>query len=137
MPVLTGPCPQDISLAKALNALSPAAQNKHDITNAHGVDIILGGHDHLYYVSRGVTSWEGYDTKQAVLGAEEDQGDVLVVKVCTMCPGVRCSLFPYILTAQSGTDFRDLSSFNLELEDTPAGSVRRKVVKSIKGLYWL
>jgi 5'-nucleotidase len=67
----------------------------------------------LYYVSRGVTSWEGYDVNQDVLGAEADKGDVLLVK--------------------SGTDFRDLSEFELELEDTKEGSVRKKVIKSING----
>lgn len=60
-----------------------------------------------------MTSWEGYDLTQEVLGAEGDKGDVLVVK--------------------SGTDFRDLSEFTLELEDTPSGSIRRKVIKSIIG----
>lgn len=77
------------------------------------MDILLGGHDHLYYVSKGATSWEDYDVKQEVLGAENDKGDVLLVK--------------------SGTDFRDLSEFTLELEDTPSGSVRRKTIKSITG----
>ncbi|OCH95318.1 Metallo-dependent phosphatase [Obba rivulosa] len=105
--------PNDVHLAKALNALSPSAQAKRSIINEHGADIILGGHDHLYYVSRGVTSWENYDTTQPVLGAEDDHGDVLIVK--------------------SGTDFRDLSEFTLQLEDTPSGSVRRKVIKEIRG----
>jgi 5'-nucleotidase len=74
----------------------------------------LGGHDHLYYISKGVTSWEGYDVNSEVLGAEKDEGDILVVK--------------------SGTDFRDLSEFTLELEDTPEGSVRSKLIKGIKGI---
>ncbi|GBE86672.1 Metallo-dependent phosphatase [Sparassis crispa] len=105
--------PNDITLAKALNALSPSAQLDQPIESKHGVDIILGGHDHVYYVSRGVTSWEGYDTNTPVLGAEGDLGDVLIVK--------------------SGTDFRDLSEFTLELADTCPGSVRRKVIKEIRG----
>ncbi|OBZ75651.1 Trifunctional nucleotide phosphoesterase protein YfkN [Grifola frondosa] len=105
--------PNDIKLAKALHALSPAAQAKQSIADMHGVDIIFGGHDHLYYVSRGVTSWEDYDTTQPVLGAEADEGDVLIVK--------------------SGTDFRDLSECTLELEDTPRGSVRKKVIRTISG----
>lgn len=100
-------------LAKSINAHSPAVQDKESTANKHGADIILGGHDHLYYISRGVTSWDGYDITQAVLGAEEDHGDVLIVK--------------------SGTDFRDLSEFTLELEDTPKGSVRTKLIKSIRG----
>lgn len=104
---------QDIKLAKSINALSPSAQESQPIENIHGADIIFGGHDHLYYVSRGVTSWEGYDLEQEVLGGEEDHGDVLVVK--------------------SGTDFRDLSEIALELVDTPEGSIRRKVIKTIRG----
>ena len=50
---------------------------------------------------------------QDYLGGEEDHGDVLVVK--------------------TGTDFRDLSVLTLELVDTPEGSVRKKVIKTIKG----
>ncbi|KAI0747874.1 Metallo-dependent phosphatase [Daedaleopsis nitida] len=105
--------PNDVALAKSLNALSPSAQENNPIDNVHGVDLILGGHDHLYYISKGVTSWDGYDLKQEVLGAEQDKGDVLVIK--------------------SGTDFRDLSEFTLELADTSEGSVRRKVIRTIKG----
>ena len=81
----------------------------------HGADIVFGGHDHLYYISKGVTSWENHDINQDVLGGEEDHGDVLVVK--------------------SGTDFRDLSECTLELADTPDGSVRRKVIREIRGQY--
>lgn len=65
--------PNDIALAKALFALSPASQEKSSIASEHGVDLILGGHDHLYYISRGVTEWKDYDTTQTVLGAEEDK----------------------------------------------------------------
>ncbi len=60
-----------------------------------------------------MSAWEGYDTAQDALGAEEDHGDVLVAK--------------------SGTDFRDLSEIVLELEDTPEGSIRKKVIKEITG----
>jgi 2',3'-cyclic-nucleotide 2'-phosphodiesterase (5'-nucleotidase family) len=79
------------------------------------VDILLGGHDHMYYVSRGVDSWEGYDISQESLGAEADNGNILVIK--------------------SGTDFRDLSEISLELEDTQVGDnvVRRKIIKKITG----
>ncbi|KAI0031814.1 Metallo-dependent phosphatase [Vararia minispora EC-137] len=103
----------DIKLAKALLALTPAAQKHKNISRSHGVDIILGGHDHLYFVGRGVDSWDGYDLNDEILGAEEDSGDVMIVK--------------------SGTDFRDLSEFILELEDAPEGSVRRKVIRRITG----
>ena len=101
--------------AKALNAHTPAVQEEKQTALNHGVDIILGGHDHLYYISKGVTSWDGYDVNEEVLGAEKDEGDILIVK--------------------SGTDFRDLSEFTLELEDTAEGSVRRKLIKSIKGTW--
>ena len=100
-------------LAKQLFAYSPSAQKNTPIYSLHGVDLILGGHDHLYYVSKGVDSWENYDLQQRVLGAEEDHGDILVIK--------------------SGTDFRDLSELTLEFESAPAGSVRKKVIKKITG----
>jgi len=78
--------------------------------------VLLGGHDHFYFVSKGVTSWENYDVNEKCLGSEGDKGDVLVIK--------------------SGTDFRDLTSIELEFEDVPEttnGAVRRKLIKSIKG----
>jgi len=77
------------------------------------VDLILGGHDHLYFVGRGVRSWDNFNVSENVLGAELDNGDVLVVK--------------------SGSNFRDLSEINIVLESTPKGSVRNKIVKSITG----
>ncbi|KAJ7349288.1 Metallo-dependent phosphatase-like protein [Mycena albidolilacea] len=105
--------PNDIALAKDLLALSPSAQAEKSISSSHGVDLILGGHDHLYYASKGMTAWEDYEISQKVLGAEADHGDVLVCK--------------------SGTDFRDLSEITLEFETTPAGSVRKKVISGITG----
>ncbi|CAA7267942.1 unnamed protein product [Cyclocybe aegerita] len=105
--------PNDIDLAKELFALSPSGQSTTPIASEHGVDIILGGHDHLYFVGRGVTSWDGFDVNEKVLGAESDEGDVLVIK--------------------SGSDFRDLSEINLELIATPEGSVRRRVISKITG----
>ncbi|KAJ4488358.1 Metallo-dependent phosphatase-like protein [Lentinula aciculospora] len=105
--------PNDIKLAKDLFALSPSAQHEKPIAALHGVDIVLGGHDHMYYISKGVSSWQDYDIKQPSLGAEQDHGDVLIVK--------------------SGTDFRDLSSFTLTLESTPPGNVRKKIIRQIEG----
>ncbi|KAJ3515958.1 hypothetical protein NLJ89_g1419 [Agrocybe chaxingu] len=103
----------DIDLAKELFALSPSGQSTTPIASEHGVDLILGGHDHLYFVGRGVTSWDGFDVNEKVLGAESDAGDVLVIK--------------------SGSDFRDLSEINLELIATPEGSARRRVISKITG----
>ncbi|KAJ3741932.1 Metallo-dependent phosphatase-like protein [Lentinula detonsa] len=105
--------PNDIELAKDLLALSPSAQQETPIVALDGVDLVLGGHDHMYYISKGISSWEGYDINKPSLGAEQDHGDILVIK--------------------SGTDFRDLSDFTLTLESTPAGSVRKKIIKSITG----
>ncbi|KIK95849.1 hypothetical protein PAXRUDRAFT_826578 [Paxillus rubicundulus Ve08.2h10] len=108
--------PNDIQLAKDLFASSPSAQRTRPITGEHGVDILLGGHDHEYFASKGMTSWEGYncnDTSKPSIGSDADHGDILVVK--------------------SGTDFRDLSELTLELEDTPSGSIRRKVIKAVHG----
>jgi 5'-nucleotidase len=104
---------QDIQLAKQLLALTPSSQSSSNIANEHGVDIILGGHDHLYFVGRGVDGWDNYNLSKHVLGAEEDKGDVLVIK--------------------SGTDFRDISEICLELEDNPEGSARKKLIGRITG----
>lgn len=79
----------------------------------HGVDLLLGGHDHVYWISKGVTKWDGYDLSGTQLDAAADQGDVLVVK--------------------SGTDFQDISEVILELKDTPPGSIRKKVIQQISG----
>ncbi|KAJ7168132.1 Metallo-dependent phosphatase-like protein [Mycena crocata] len=105
--------PNDIALAKDLLALSPSAQAQKSNASSHGVDLILGGHDHLYFASKGMSSWEGYDISEDVLGAEADQGDVLVLK--------------------SGTDFRDLSEITLEFETASPGSIRKKVISRITG----
>lgn len=106
--------PNDIQLAKDLFALSPTFQDQTPtFVNEHGVDLLLGGHDHFYWASKGVTAWEDYDITQPCLGTEKDEGDILVAK--------------------SGTDFRDLSQISLTLSDTPLGSVRKKVIKVIKG----
>ncbi|KAI0273835.1 Metallo-dependent phosphatase [Gloeopeniophorella convolvens] len=103
--------PNDIRLAKQLFASTPSSRTP--IANEHGVDIIFGGHDHLYFVGRGADQWENYDLSGDVLGAEEDHGDVLVIK--------------------SGTDFRDLSEIILEVTDTPDGSIRKKVISKVRG----
>jgi len=100
-------------LAKELLALSPSFQKSTPISNEHGVDLILGGHDHLYFVSQGVDGWENFDSSKTVLGSGADKGDILVVK--------------------SGSDFRDLSEMTLELSSTSGGSVRNKVISKITG----
>ncbi|KAJ8502019.1 hypothetical protein ONZ45_g11924 [Pleurotus djamor] len=109
--------PNDIKLARDLGALSPSAQNTTNIANTQGVDILLGGHDHVYWISKGVTAWEGYDLKASPPDAKDDNGDVLIVK--------------------SGTDYQDISEVILTVQDTPPGSVRKKVVQEIRGKRWI
>ncbi|KAF6765023.1 flagellar associated protein [Ephemerocybe angulata] len=106
--------PNDITLAKELLAFTPSHQKNNPIEGAHGVDILFGGHDHLYYAGKGVDHWENFDPSQPMLGAEGDVGDVLVVK--------------------SGSDFKDLSEIQLTLRGTEPGSVRRKVISEIRGV---
>lgn len=64
-------------------------------------------------MGRGVDEWDNYNLSERVLGAEEDEGDVLVVK--------------------SGTDFRDISEICLELEETPETSIRKKLIRRVIG----
>ena len=75
--------------------------------------MLLGGHDHTYWISKGVTQWEGYDLNTPMKDAADDRGDVLIVK--------------------SGTDFQDISEVEVTLVDAPAGSVRKKIVQAVKG----
>ncbi|TFK25066.1 flagellar associated protein [Coprinopsis marcescibilis] len=105
--------PNDIRLAKEILAHSPGQQKQASIAEQHGLDLLLGGHDHLYFAPKGVDQWEDYDFLQPVLGAEEDHGEVLIIK--------------------SGNDFRDLSEIDLTLQETPIGSVRKKVISRITG----
>ncbi|KAJ1307540.1 hypothetical protein OPQ81_001637 [Rhizoctonia solani] len=102
--------PNDIELAKQVLAHSKLSKGS---SNIHGVDVLFGGHDHMYYIGRGAQTWDNYDPNSTCLGSEGDDGVFLV---------------------KSGTDFRDLSELTLELEDTPEGSIRRKIVKSIQGI---
>ncbi|KAJ8501489.1 hypothetical protein ONZ45_g12136 [Pleurotus djamor] len=96
--------PNDIKLARALGALSPSAQGYANIPSEQGVDLLLSGHDHYYWISKGVTAWEGYDLNASMPDAKDDNGDVLIVK--------------------SGTDYQDISEVILTLQDTPPGRKR-------------
>ncbi|KAF8754293.1 5'-nucleotidase family [Rhizoctonia solani] len=97
------------SMAEVTKSLS---QELRDPEGPHKCDIVLALTHARYYIGRGAGSWDNYDLNSTCLGSEEDDGVFLV---------------------KSGTDFRDLSELTLELEDTPEGSIRRKVVKSIRG----
>ncbi|WVN91141.1 uncharacterized protein L203_106393 [Cryptococcus depauperatus CBS 7841] len=100
--------PNDIQLANQLGCIA----NKNGMENEHGVDLIVGGHDHIYYIGKGAASWEGYSGEKDVPGTTEDHG-VRVIK--------------------SGTDFRDLTSATLEVIPTPPGSIRSHIVSSLTG----
>ncbi|OJA12754.1 hypothetical protein AZE42_07929 [Rhizopogon vesiculosus] len=103
--------PNDIQLAKDAYAFSPSAYD--NLHSQHGVDLILGGHDHEYYASKAMTDWEGFDATQENPDSQSDTGDVLLFK--------------------SGTDFREFSDVTIELQDTPEGSVRKKIIQAVHG----
>lgn len=73
----------------------------------------MGGHDHDYWMSKGVAQWDGHGIQPPQKDVEDDEGDTLIVK--------------------SGTNFQDLSELFLELKDNPPGSVRNKVIQKITG----
>lgn len=96
--------PNDIDFANAVGAVS-----NPDATQ-QGVDLVLGGHDHIYYVGNGASSYTGDDFPRGEPGTEKDK-NALVVK--------------------SGTDFRDLSELKLELTDPDPIAIRRRTIKSL------
>ncbi|OWZ73671.1 hypothetical protein AYX14_00816 [Cryptococcus neoformans] len=100
--------PNDIRLATELGAVA----DKPGVENEHGIDLIIGGHDHIYYIGKGATSWEGYAGRKDVPGTTEDHGVRLI---------------------KSGTDFRDLTSANLTVTPAPLGSIRRQLITSLTG----
>jgi 2',3'-cyclic-nucleotide 2'-phosphodiesterase (5'-nucleotidase family) len=63
----------DIALANAVGATKGSA-------DGHGVDIVLGGHDHTYYIGRGADSFEG-EAFERPGGTDEDQA-CFIIKVC-------------------------------------------------------
>lgn len=100
--------PNDIKLANELGAVA----NKPGVENTHGVDLLIGGHDHIYYIGKGAKSWEGYAGRRDSPSAADDHG-VLLIK--------------------SGTDFRDLTSANLELSPVNDKAIRRRTITALTG----
>lgn len=98
--------PNDIDLANDLGAVrdSPA--------NEHGVDLVLGGHDHTYYVGRGIDEYTGADWRNEMPGQERD-------KAC--------------MVVKSGADFHDLSEITLELSEPDDQSIRQRRIVGAKG----
>lgn len=99
--------PNDIDLANALGATSNAPEDQH------GVDLILGGHDHTYYIGNGINEYEGEEWGTSMPGTEKDKGCMLV---------------------KSGTDFHDLSEIELQLSEPKEGVVRRRKIIAAKVL---
>lgn len=97
--------PNDIMIANALGAVA-----QPDATS-HGVDLILGGHDHIYYVGRGFQTYEGEPFSHDMPGTENDTAT-------------------YVL--KSGTDFHDLSELELTLSE-PQDAVRRRTLTHVRG----
>lgn len=97
--------PNDVLIANELGAV------KHTDANQHGVDLVLGGHDHVYYVSRGVDTYEGEEFCVDMPGNENDKSTYMI---------------------KSGTDFHDLSELELTLS-APQNAVRRRTITGIRG----
>lgn len=98
--------PNDIDLANDLGARKDASNDDQ------GVDLVLGGHDHTYYIGKGVDEYKGEDWHTNMAGVDKDK-DCMIVK--------------------SGTDFHDLSEITLEIGDAQDGAVRRRRIVGAKG----
>lgn len=96
--------PNDIDFANAVGAVS------NPDANSHGVDLVLGGHDHIYYVGNGASSFQGDEFARGEPGTENDKATMVV---------------------KSGTDFRDLSELRLELTDRNDSAVRKRTIRSL------
>ncbi|KEP51830.1 5'-nucleotidase, carboxy-terminal domain protein [Rhizoctonia solani 123E] len=100
---------EDIALGKAVNAYP--ATKKTGLEDLEGVDAIFGGHNHNYYLGRGVDLLNASDEPK-LENTEKDDDGLLIVK--------------------SGYDFFDLSEVALELEEKPNAKHRKYVIKSLK-----
>ncbi|KDQ14258.1 hypothetical protein BOTBODRAFT_187916 [Botryobasidium botryosum FD-172 SS1] len=97
---------EDIALAEAL-FVTADSPDQGDV-----IDLILGGHDHEYYVGRGIETCQDFDPETSKLKqAETSKYPARIIK--------------------SGTDFHEFSEVTLELEYRPNAAVRRTVVKSV------
>lgn len=96
--------PNDIDFANAVGAVA------NPDPSSHGVDLVLGGHDHIYYIGNGASAFHGDPFPRGEPGTEKDT-NAMVIK--------------------SGTDFRDLSELHLELSDSDPTRVRRRTITSL------
>lgn len=60
----------DIALAKEVGAVK---YKEGEEDRGDGVDLLLGGHDHIYYLGKGVNEWEGWERPESIPGTEEDE----------------------------------------------------------------
>jgi 5'-nucleotidase len=97
--------PNDIDLANDLGATKSASSEEH------GVDLVLGGHDHTYYIGKGVDDYRGEHWETDMPGLDKD-ADCLIVK--------------------SGTDFHDLSEIKLEISKAEEDKSRRRRIVGVK-----
>ncbi|EUC66990.1 ser/thr phosphatase family protein [Rhizoctonia solani AG-3 Rhs1AP] len=110
----------DLELARQVGAY-PAdcdtlVKDNKKLEDIPGVDAIFGGHNHEYYLGKGITlaHSRGLNPPNIQVNdfdTNEEYNDLLVVK--------------------SGSDFNDLSEVIIHLEDRE-GTCRKKLVKSIK-----
>ncbi|PWN53887.1 Metallo-dependent phosphatase [Violaceomyces palustris] len=96
--------PNDIDFANHVGAVRDPDQD------SQGIDLVLGGHDHVYYVSKGASKFEG-ESFVVDAGTEMDEKTMIV---------------------KSGTDFRDLSEITLNISEATDGKIRRRVIESME-----
>jgi 5'-nucleotidase len=51
-----------------------AVADRSGVENEHGVDLLVGGHDHIYYIGKGAKSWDGFAGDRHGHGMEADKG---------------------------------------------------------------
>ncbi|KAH7319536.1 Metallo-dependent phosphatase-like protein [Rhizoctonia solani] len=106
---------EDVELAKQVNCYTADTYNglgKGKLEDTPGVDLILGGHDHVYFTGKGVELERTIGTPKETQDPLPADDGVLIIK--------------------SGTDFEELSECAIEVEDRHDGKVRKKVIKSVK-----
>ncbi|CAE6489656.1 unnamed protein product [Rhizoctonia solani] len=110
---------EDIDLGKHANCYTVgdfSSLGKGVLKDTPGIDLILGGHDHEYFLGKGVklietTFPQGKREPPKTQGALDNDDGLLLIK--------------------SGTDFQDLSEIEITVEEGNE-QVRRKVIKSVE-----
>ncbi|KDQ14259.1 hypothetical protein BOTBODRAFT_145676 [Botryobasidium botryosum FD-172 SS1] len=100
----------DLQLAEALSVKANSPDEK-DV-----IDLILGGHDHEYYIGNGI-------------GPQYCQG--FVPAASRLKPAEAGNTYPARII-KSGTDFHEFSDVTLELERDPSAINRKTMIKSVK-----